>query len=353
MLAAAAAVNCWFPRWPGADACSTQERLLLCWLHAGRLLASFLQGGLDASSLTQELRRKAVLGWVDLFRARWAFGDDAAHPASLHRSDMLLHALQHARGDRASSILGAKRIQHLRKSVLNENEIGQALTLPVLRNAWPDEDALGSFLAESLQPLLAQLFGEQVGACVAPDVLIHLTSLHAEELVAGKRETDSWLGLAVLIGDRAAPTSVLDLLPAALAATPVELPDVGDLGAAAIQIRFLAVQAARSGRSDIAEAVERLLAGLASGNDATTKSETTDMSRRRAALLLDAALAFSRREQSETTAREFAALLPRLGQANGTIRQLSMEVLARLCRELPLSVGEHLWPRLLELRSST
>ncbi len=266
---------------------------------------------------------------------------------------MLLHALQHALGDRAGSILGEERIQRLRKSMFIENEIGQTPILPVLRNAWPGEDALGSFLAESLQPLLAQLFGEQVGACVAPDALIQLAGLHVEELVAGKQEADSWLGLAVLIGDRAAPPSVLELFPAALAATPVELPDDGDLSAAAIQIRFLAVQAARSGRSDIAKAVEHLLAALVPGIDAMTKPETANTSRKRAALLLDAALALSRREQPETTARELAALLPRLGQANGPIQRVSMEALARLCRELPLSVAEHLWPRLLELRSSS
>lgn len=68
--------------------------------------------------------------------------------------------------------------------------------------------------------------------------------------------------------------------------------------------------------------------------------------------MLDAGLTLSRREQPEATVREFTAFLPRLGQASGSIRRANMEALARLCRELPLSLAEHLWPRLLELRSS-
>lgn len=68
--------------------------------------------------------------------------------------------------------------------------------------------------------------------------------------------------------------------------------------------------------------------------------------------MLDASLALSRREQPEATVREFAALLPRLRQASGIIRRVHMEALARLCRELPLSLAEHLWPRLLEVRNS-
>jgi hypothetical protein len=241
------------PQCPGWAERGVTQRLVFTWSHAGSLAATFAGADLVKPSLIAFVTKARLISPRQLVADRTGFAGDTANPSEVAVDRIILQGLGPALADMALAETGSRIRDLLGRLLFDAADEGAVPAGAILQAGLAPYDALGSFLAGDLFPVLEPVFGAmlfQHGERLRMFVRAMLAD-HGQT----SRFRAAWTHLRNLSG---AGQLVADI--AAFARPHVDALDLADIAdgvdAARHVLLSLAFLAAGNGWTDLAERID-------------------------------------------------------------------------------------------------